>query len=69
LRNLEYALPKDEISALATPKGVITLENDEAGILKIVKQADPARVLYNALVPFLVASALARTDPPMLAKS
>jgi hypothetical protein len=55
LRNLEYALPKEEISSLATPKGVITPENDEAGILKIVKQADPARVLYNALIPFLVA--------------
>ncbi len=55
LRNLEYALPKEEINAVSTPTGEITPENDEAGILKIVKQADPARVLYNALVPFLVA--------------
>lgn len=55
LRNLQSALPKEEIGALATPKGVITPANDETGILKIVKQADPARVLYNALIPFLVA--------------
>jgi hypothetical protein len=48
-------LPKEEISSLATPNGEITPENDEAGILKIVKQGDPARILYNALIPFLVA--------------
>lgn len=48
-------LPKEEIRELVTPKGRITPENDEAGILKFARQADPVRVLYNALVPFLVA--------------
>jgi hypothetical protein len=55
LRDLEFALPGETISTLETLQGVLTPENDQAGILPIVRQLDPARVVYNALVPFLVA--------------
>jgi hypothetical protein len=53
---LEYALPAETIHELATPRGPITTETDTTGILRVVKQQDPARVVYNALVPFLVAA-------------
>ena len=56
LDSLEHALPDELTQSLMTPQGVITEENDEFGILQFTKQYDPARVLYNALVPFLVAA-------------
>lgn len=55
LDRLEYALPREQIKALGTPRGEITEANDETGILQFMKQFDPSRVVYNALVPFLVA--------------
>lgn len=56
LDSLEHALPDELIESLTTPQGVITEENDEFGILQFTKTWDPARVIYNALVPFLVAA-------------
>ena len=56
LRALEHVLPGEMLKAVRTPQGDITDENDKSGILKILKQFDPSRVLYNALVPFLVAA-------------
>ena len=56
LESLEHALPEELTKSLMTPKGVITEENDESGILIFTKQLDPSRVIYNALVPFLVAA-------------
>ena len=49
-------LPQESIKVLATPRGDITEENDKTGVLKFTKQFDPSRVLYNALLPFLVAA-------------
>lgn len=56
LETLEYALPQDIIKSLATPHGVITDQNDKTGVLRFAKQQDPNRVLFNGLVPFLVAA-------------
>lgn len=56
LDSLEHALPGELVKSFMTPQGVITEENDESGILQFTKQYDPARVIYNALVPFLVAA-------------
>lgn len=56
LRSLEAALPEELMKTLQTPAGVVTQDNDEAGLLKNAKQHDPSRVVYNALVPFLVAA-------------
>jgi hypothetical protein len=56
LDSLEHALPPELPYQLHAPKGVITDENDETGILEFTKKFDPARVVLNALVPFLVAS-------------
>lgn len=53
---LEHSLPKAENTSLQTPNGVITEANDMAGVLRVVAQFDPRRVLFNALVPFLVAA-------------
>ncbi len=55
LDSLEHALPKEMGKSLMTPQGEITDENDVTGILHFMKQFDPSRVVYNALVPFLVA--------------
>jgi len=55
LDRLEHALPEEMAKSLITPKGEITDKNDKTGILKFTKQFDPSRIVYNALVPFLVA--------------
>jgi hypothetical protein len=55
LDSLEHALPDEMIKSLMTPQGEITEENDITGILQFTKQLDSSRVVYNALVPFLVA--------------
>jgi len=52
---LEHALPQEMVKTLMTPEGEITDETDHSGILQFTKQLDPSRVVYNALVPFLVA--------------
>lgn len=56
LNSLEYALPEEQTKAVMTPSGEITEENDESGLLAFTKRFDPSRIVYNALVPFLVAS-------------
>lgn len=56
LRSLEHVLPLESITALGTPSGDITAANDKTGLLRFTKQFDPSRVLYNALLPFLVAA-------------
>jgi len=53
---LEYVLPEESIKVFGTPPGQITKQNDKIGILKFTKKSDPSRVLYNALLPFLVAA-------------
>lgn len=55
LDKLEHALPDEMAKAFMTPQGEITDKNDVTGILKFMKRQDPSRVVYNALVPFLVA--------------
>ena len=55
LDSLEHALPEEQVESLITPRGEITEGNDETGILQYARQHDPSRVVYNALVPFLVA--------------
>ncbi|MDO8140152.1 MAG: hypothetical protein Q6358_01515 [Candidatus Brocadiales bacterium] len=56
LDRLEHTLPEEMTKSLMTPKGEITDENDESGILQFTKQFDPSCIVYNALVPFLVAA-------------
>jgi hypothetical protein len=56
LDKLERALPEEMIHSLITPSGEITDDTDTTGILHFSKQLDPRRVVYNALVPFLVAA-------------
>lgn len=56
LNSLAHVLPEESFKVLGTPQGDITDENDRTGILKFTKQFDPSRVLYNALLPFLVAA-------------
>jgi len=53
---LMHALPHETIKVLMTPTGEITDETDKTGVLRFSKQFDPSRVVYNALVPFLVAA-------------
>lgn len=55
LDSLEYALPEAMAKSLQTPQGEITEELDQSGILRFVRQFDPSRVIYNGLIPFLVA--------------
>jgi hypothetical protein len=56
LHSLQYVLPEESIKVLSTSSGEITEANGKLGILKFTKQFDPSRVLYNALLPFLVAA-------------
>jgi hypothetical protein len=56
LDSLEHALPDEFIKTLTTPAGEITDETDRTGILGFSKRLDPSRVVYNALIPFLVAA-------------
>jgi len=56
LDSLENGLPLESIKSLVTPKGLITEQNDKTGVMRVVKQIDPSRVIYNGLVPFLVAA-------------
>ena len=56
LDSLEYALPPKRDFKLHTPKGTITEEEDTTGVLRFSKRFEPDRVLYNALVPFLIAT-------------
>lgn len=53
---LEHALPEEMLQALVTPSGEITDDTDTTGVLRFCKQLDSSRVVYNALVPFLVAA-------------
>lgn len=53
---LEHALPEEMVRELGTSRGPIADETDATGVLKFSKQFDPSRVVYNALVPFLVAA-------------
>ena len=55
LDKLEHALPEEMAKSVVTPSGEITNKNDVSGIFKFTKRYDPARVVYNALIPFLVA--------------
>jgi len=56
LDSLEHALPEEMAKSLITPSGEITDETDASGVLAFTKQFDPSRIVYNALVPFLVAA-------------
>jgi hypothetical protein len=56
LEALKHALPEEMIRALMTPRGEIPDDTDATGVLRFSKQLDPSRVVYNALVPFLVAA-------------
>lgn len=56
LDSLEYALPKELIHSIATPGGRIIDESTNSELLAFTKREDPSRIVYNALVPFLVAS-------------
>jgi hypothetical protein len=56
LDSLEHVIPPEQFKVLNTPSGPITEATDKISILRIVQQADPSRVIYNALVPFLVAA-------------
>lgn len=54
LSKLEHALPEEMVKSVMSPLGEITDKNDTSGILAITKQQDPSRIIYNALIPFLV---------------
>lgn len=56
LDSLEHAIPDEIMQEIGTPNGPITASNDETGIFAYTKQYDPMRIVYNALVPFLVAA-------------
>lgn len=57
LDSLEHALPEEMVQAVAGHKGKIyTKDNDPLGIFQLSREFDPSRTIYNALVPFLVAS-------------
>ena len=54
LKKLEAAVPEEMFRSLQALHGEITDENDDTGILKITRQQDPSRIIYNALIPFLI---------------
>jgi hypothetical protein len=56
LEALEAALPDAMANEVMTPGGKITEKSDKTGILQVAQRLDPSRVVYNALVPFLVAA-------------
>lgn len=56
LDKLEHTLPQELTKSVITPRGEITEENDVSGLLAFTKQFDPSRAVYNALIPFLVAT-------------
>ncbi len=56
LGSLEYCLPREVMEGVSFQSEGGTVVPTSPELLKIVKANDPARVLYNALVPFLVAS-------------
>lgn len=56
LDSLEYALPPEKAFVLHTRKGEIKEGDDKTGVPQFTKRFDPDRVLYNALVPFLLAT-------------
>lgn len=56
LNALEAALPEELFRELGTPRGVVADDVATSRVLHVVKRLDPARVVYNALVPFLVAA-------------
>ena len=56
LKSLEYALPEEKSKGLMTDNGFVPYKKDDTGVLALTKQLDPSRVVYNALVPFLVAA-------------
>jgi len=55
LESLEQVLPEETMKSLHTPQGEITEETDQNGLLQLIQKYDPSRVIYNALIPFLVA--------------
>jgi len=54
LESLMHALPEDQFFNQIDP-GHHTKENDPSGIWKVMQQFSPAKSLYNAVIPFLVA--------------
>jgi hypothetical protein len=56
LDSLEHALPPEVARTLVTPTGEVTEVDDKTGIFRFIKQHEPNRVIYNALVPFLLAA-------------
>jgi len=55
LDKLGHALPEEQIKILATPSGEISDGVGDQRLLALTRRFDPSRVVYNALVPFLVA--------------
>ena len=55
LDSLAAALPQAMIKSINTPHGEITEELEQDKIFQFAQQFDPSRVIYNGLVPFLVA--------------
>jgi hypothetical protein len=56
LDQLKKVIPAENIQVVATPSEPYTRMNDPKGVWKFTSQFDPSRVLYNALIPFVVAS-------------
>lgn len=55
LDKLGHVLPEEQVKVLATPSGEISDGVGDQRLLAFTKRFDPSRVVYNALVPFLVA--------------
>ncbi len=55
LDKLEHALPAEMIQEVFGAGGEIGESSNHIRMLKFAKQLDPVRIVYNALVPFLVA--------------
>ena len=55
LDSLEQALPEEIFKSVITSSSEVTDANNDSDLFTFVKQSDPSRVVYNALIPFLVA--------------
>ena len=55
LRKLEYSVPTEIMETLQWPNGRDTEVVNNVKLLEVLKQQEPSRVIYNALIPFLVA--------------
>lgn len=56
LEKLKYAIPEELIKKVQASDKVNTNEENMVDTLKFFKRADPSRVIYNGLVPFLIAT-------------